>query len=58
MNGRDREALLDAMIVDLGIRGGWFYWYCFPGCLPDSELVGPYDSYNEAKQAAQDEAAD
>ncbi len=23
---------------------GWFYWYCFPGCLPDSDPVGPFIS--------------
>ena len=37
MNGRTREAMFDAMIEEEGITGGWFYWYCFPGCLPDSE---------------------
>jgi|SRR5215471_4214237 len=21
---------------------GWFYWYCLPGCLPDSEPFGPF----------------
>lgn len=27
---------------------GWFYWYCFPGCLPDSDPIGPFESFNEA----------
>lgn len=27
---------------------GWYYWHCFPGCLPDSEPVGPFDSAEEA----------
>lgn len=35
---------------------GWYYWYCFPGCLPDSDPYGPYDSEEEALQAAQDDA--
>ena len=21
---------------------GWYYWYCLPGCLPDSTAFGPY----------------
>ena len=44
MNSRDRQAMLDAMVDELGIEGGWFYWYCFPGCLPDSPPFGPFDS--------------
>jgi hypothetical protein len=42
MNSREREAMFDAMIAEEGISGGWFYWYCFPGCLPDSEAIGPF----------------
>jgi len=26
----------------------WFYWACIPGCLPDSEPMGPFDSETEA----------
>jgi hypothetical protein len=57
MNSRTREAMFDAMIEECGITGGWFYWYCFPGCLPDSDPVGPFASADEARQAAQDDAA-
>lgn len=32
----------------------WFYWTCLPGCLPDSEPFGPYDTAVEAVQAALD----
>lgn len=58
MNRRTREAMFDAMVDELGITGGWFYWYCFPGCLPDSSPFGPYASAAEAKQAAINAAAD
>lgn len=34
---------------------GWYYWYCLPGCLPDSDPVGPFDSYEAALEDAQDE---
>jgi len=23
---------------------GWYWWSCFPGCLPDSDPFGPFDS--------------
>lgn len=27
---------------------GWFYWFCLPGCLPDSEPMGPFETEAEA----------
>ena len=57
-NSRDREKMFDAMIEAEGITGGWFYWYCFPGCMPDSEAMGPYASREEALRGAQDDAAE
>lgn len=54
MNGLTRDKMLDAMVAELGISGGWFYWYCFPGCLPDGEPVGPYNSYADALAGAQE----
>jgi hypothetical protein len=54
MRSRDRDKMFDAMVEEKGIQGGWFYWYCFPGCLPDSDPIGPYDSAEDARQAAED----
>ncbi len=34
---------------------GWYYWYCFPGCLPDSEPLGPYQTEQDAVDAAREE---
>lgn len=34
---------------------GWYYWYCFPGCLPDSDPIGPFDSEALALAAAQED---
>lgn len=34
---------------------GWYYWWCLPGCLPDSEPFGPFDSYDDAEAAVIDE---
>ena len=27
---------------------GWYYWFCFPGCMPESEPFGPYATEAEA----------
>jgi hypothetical protein len=27
---------------------GYYYWYCFPGCLPDSDPIGPFDTEADA----------
>jgi hypothetical protein len=58
MNSRDRQRMLDAIIAEEGITGGWFYWYCFPGCMPDSEAVGPFATHADALEDAQDYAAE
>ena len=55
MNRCARERMFDAMIAEEGITGGWFYWYCFPGCMPDSEAYGPYESRQTALDAAREE---
>ena len=33
---------------DTNSEPGWYWWPCFPGCLPDTDAVGPFDT---AKQA-------
>lgn len=33
---------------------GWYYWFCFPGCLPDSDPIGPFASEQEALNDAQE----
>ena len=29
---------------DCTYEDGFYYWYCFPGCLPDSNPYGPFES--------------
>jgi hypothetical protein len=58
MNRATRDKMIDAIIADHEITGGWFYWYCFPGCMPDSSPIGPYATHHLAIAAAQAEAAD
>lgn len=55
MNSRVRERMIDAIVEEQGITGGWFYWYCFPGCLPDSDPFGPYPTRADAIAAAQEQ---
>ncbi len=33
---------------------GWYWWSCFPGCLPDSDPFGPFATEAEALANAQD----
>ena len=54
MNGRVREAMFQAMIDEEAISGGWFWWSCFPGCMPDSSPNGPFATRQEALDDAQD----
>lgn len=30
------------------VRDGWWWWSCFPGCLPDGDPIGPFDTEAEA----------
>lgn len=39
-------------------EAGWYYWFCFPGCLPDSDPAGPFSTQDEAVKAAQEESSD
>lgn len=39
------------------LPAGWYYWVCFPGCLPDSDPFGPFDTEEAAIQDARDNAA-
>lgn len=27
---------------------GWYWWVCLPGCLPDSDPNGPFESFEAA----------
>jgi len=31
------------------LGSGYYYWFCFPGCLPDSDPFGPFLTYLEAE---------
>lgn len=56
MNSRERDKAIDWAIEESGATGGWFWWTCFPGCLPDSPAIGPFDTYAEALADAREGA--
>lgn len=35
---------------------GYYYWGCFPGCMPEGDPVGPFGTEEEALAEAQEEA--
>lgn len=46
----------DSFVDDDGERlgNGFYYWHCFPGCLPDSEPIGPFASEDSALADAEE----
>ncbi len=48
-NGRNFDASGES------VKPGWYWWACFPGCLPDSEPAGPFATKAEAISDALDQ---
>jgi hypothetical protein len=48
MNSKVREKMFDTMIAEETIQGGWFWQSRFPGCMPDSDPFGPFQTRDEA----------
>ena len=36
------------------VKSGFYWWSCFPGCLPDGEPSGPFENEQEAIKDATD----
>lgn len=32
---------------------GFYWWSCFPGCIPDSDPIGPFETEEDAVKDAQ-----
>lgn len=47
---------IDCELRQNGTEPGWYWQACFPGCLPDGEPNGPFDTEAEAVADAQSEA--
>jgi hypothetical protein len=39
-------------------EAGWYYWYCFPGCYPDGEAIGPFETEAAAVEAMREDASE
>jgi hypothetical protein len=46
----DDEAVAALADSDYGFdaEAGWYWWSCFPGCMPDSDPMGPFETEAEA----------
>ena len=38
--------------LDYTYREGWYWWACFPGCLPDGDPSGPFATSRQALEDA------
>lgn len=52
------EAARNAERGDDPAAAGWHWWSCSPGCLPDSDAFGPFDSERAALMDALDGLVD
>ena len=39
---------------DCAMNCGWYWWPCSPGCLPEGEPTGPFETEEEALADARD----
>ncbi len=46
--------VLEFIAADSFLEPGWYWTATFPGCLPDSEPVGPFETMEDAMRSAQD----
>ena len=37
----------------MNLSAGWYWWACFPGCIPDGEPSGPFETESAAIEDAQ-----
>lgn len=50
-----RNSIGNEMTIDgKAAMPGWYWWACFPGCLPDGDPSGPFKTEQDAINDAQD----
>jgi hypothetical protein len=59
INGRATEVFYvsEAEACEFGGSIGWYWWRCFPGCLPDGDAFGPFPTSYRAYRHALTRAA-
>ena len=40
------------VFYDTEVDPGWYWWACFPGCMPDGDPAGPFESEQHAIEDA------
>ena len=50
----DEVETVDEFTVFYEHEAGWYWWPCFPGCLPDGDPVGPFGTEELALSDAQE----
>jgi hypothetical protein len=45
-------------IAEFECERGWYWWSCCPGCLPDGDPTGPFETEAEALADARDGLSD
>lgn len=57
MDGMDDEENMDGTDDEEDhdpLPSGWYWWACFPGCMPDGDPSGPFDTSTDAYNDAQE----
>jgi hypothetical protein len=54
INGRSIEVFYadEKLAREFGGSVGWHWWHCYPGCLPESDAVGPFPTSYRAYRDA------
>jgi hypothetical protein len=42
----------DVLANSFGGSAGWYWWACYPGCLPDGDAFGPFPTSYRAHHDA------
>lgn len=50
--GNDPDFVLSPVDDPTPAPAGWYWWSCFPGCLPDGDPSGPFDTHWDALEDA------
>tara|TARA_Y100000310_G_scaffold315023_1_gene365106 strand:- start:154 stop:474 length:321 start_codon:yes stop_codon:yes gene_type:complete len=51
--GNDNISAREHFSRSANAASGYYWWSCFPGCLPDSDPIGPFETLADAIADAQ-----
>jgi len=51
------ERMSDDLDADADALAGFYYWYCFPGCMPEGDPIGPFRLQEQAIEDMRDNAS-